>query len=155
VLNVSVPRRIGGGGDAAREFSDSRSSSGPKGANETPPPWGGEAGFRRPSRFFVWREETSEVTVEGLTRTTPVSVAGSRSRYAAQLFSIMRALRKRDFAFGQRWPGASALVLVVRRSGPTTRSDRGASFKEAKAQFHARWEAWKTWRSCKRQETAR
>ena len=39
--------------------------------------------------------------------------------------------------------------------GPMTRSDRVASFEEAKAQFHARWEAWKTWRSCKRQETAR
>ena len=47
------------------------------GANETPPPWGGEAGFRRPSKFFVWREETSEVMVEGLNDTTRVHFAGS------------------------------------------------------------------------------
>jgi hypothetical protein len=47
------------------------------GANETPPPWGGEAGFRRPSKFFVWREETSEVMAEGLNRTTPVNFDGS------------------------------------------------------------------------------
>jgi hypothetical protein len=29
--------------------------------------------------------------------------------------------------------------------GPMTRSDRVASFEEAKAQFHAAWGAWKAW----------
>jgi len=34
-------------------------------------------GFGDPPRFFVWREETSEVMVEGLNDTTRVHFAGS------------------------------------------------------------------------------
>ena len=74
VSHEKVPHHVRG----ARVFYQTGEGMRTRGANETPLSRRGELGFRRLSRFFFWCHQ--EVTVEGLSRTTPVNFDGSRPK---------------------------------------------------------------------------